>query len=143
MCGIFFFIHGILFFHGFPESTLYHDWTLPGWSELPPKGVRVGKFLFLWVLAGFFPEDIRLCQDLQKQRFANSDTFGGSSEHPGSVQSRYKVDSENPWEKISMCGKKIPHMEISNVQAQSIEMSPHFISLDMVWIQVAFKGYAS
>ena len=116
------------FFHGFPESTLYHDWTLPGCSKLPLKGVSVGNFLFLWVLAGFFPEDIRLCQDPQKQRFANSDTFGGSSEHPGSVQSRYKVDSENPWkkmsmrgkkfphvEKISTCGKKIPHMEISNV----------------------------
>ena len=41
----FFSTHGI-FSHVFSESTLYHDWTLPGWYELPRKGVRVGKFLF-------------------------------------------------------------------------------------------------
>ena len=41
--------------------------------------------------------------------------MGGSSDPPGSVQSRYKVDSGNPWEKnfhpwkkISTRGKKIP-----------------------------------
>ena len=64
-------------------------------------------FLRYWVkLLGFFPDDIRLCQDLQKQKFANSDTFGGSSEHPGSVQSRYKVDSES-WQCIQGLNRRI------------------------------------
>ena len=96
-----------------------------GGQNFPPKVSEYANFI--WVLADFFPEDIRLCQYPQKQRFANSDTFGGSCEHPRSVQSRDKVDSENPWEKnsmcgkniqhvkkISTCGKKIPHVEIPN-----------------------------
>ena len=69
-----------------------------------------------------FTVDLTLCNITRKSQqsypFMVVTSLWGSSDHPGSVQSRYKVDSGNPWEKnfhpwkkISTRGKKFPRVE--------------------------------
>ena len=110
MYGIFF--HGWkCFFHGFSESTLYLDWTLPGCSELPPKVSEFANLCFCGSWQSLISSGKKPARTHKNKNLPTLTPLGGSSDHPGSVQSWYKVYSGNPWEKISIYGKQIPHVE--------------------------------
>ena len=106
----FFSTHGI-FFHGFSESTLYLDWTLPGCSELPPKVSEFANLCFCGSWQSLISSGKKPARTHKNKNLPTLTPLGGSSDHPGSVQSWYKVYSGNPWKKNSMRGKNFPHME--------------------------------
>ena len=96
-----------VFFNGFSESTLYLDWTLPGCSELPPKVSEFANLCFCRSWQSLISSGKKPARTHKNKNLPTLTPLGGSSDHPGSVQSWYKVYSGNPWEKKSMCGKKI------------------------------------
>ena len=114
-----FFFHTWKFFsHGFSESTLYLDWTLPGCSELPPKVSELANLCFCGSWQSLISSGKKPARTHKNKNLPTLTPLGGSSDHPGSVQSWYKVYSGNPWQKISIygeknstCGKKFPHVE--------------------------------
>ena len=113
MCGNFFprveifFPHMEIFFHGFSESTLYLDWTLPGCSELPPKVSEFANLCFCGSWQSLISSGKKPARTHKNKNLPTQTPLGEILTTLEVSNHGTKLILGTHGEKNSMCGKKI------------------------------------
>ena len=83
----FFSPHGF-FSHGFSESTLYLNWTLPGCSELPPKVSEFANLCFCGSWQSLISSGKKPARTHKNKNLPTLTPLGGSSDHTAQYTGR-------------------------------------------------------